>query len=62
MDRLRNIFQTGPVYEPLDTSAVLSEAQDEDQELDQQPPAKPQFSWIEYGIFFILGIAMLWAW
>lgn len=25
--------------------------------LEQKP-----FSWIEYGIFLILGVAMLWAW
>jgi solute carrier family 29 (equilibrative nucleoside transporter), member 1/2/3 len=27
-----------------------------------EPQAEVPFSWLEYGIFALLGVAMLWAW
>ncbi|KZF21727.1 hypothetical protein L228DRAFT_248457 [Xylona heveae TC161] len=52
MDRLRRLFRSEPpAYEPIEGGEQGDEAQNEE-----------KFSWIEYSIFFLLGIAMLWAW
>ncbi len=50
-------------YEPLTGSEYPTEMQQpapifEDDDEEQMVP----FSWIEYGIFGFLGVAMLWAW
>ncbi|KAI1744039.1 putative nucleoside transporter protein [Xylaria scruposa] len=59
MDRLRSLLQKGEAdeqeYQPLyeDDVALGQESDDE-----HEAP----FSWVEYGIFVVLGVAMLWAW
>ncbi|KAI1159072.1 putative nucleoside transporter protein [Nemania serpens] len=59
MDRLRDLFRKREVdeqeYRPLyeETVALGPESDDENE---------APFSWVEYGIFLVLGIAMLWAW
>lgn len=50
-------------YEPLTGSEYPTEMQQpvpifEDEDEDQMVP----FSWLEYGIFGFLGVAMLWSW
>lgn len=59
MDRLRSLFRKGEVYEqeyrPLYDDNVALEAEN-DEERDTP------FSWVEYGMFVVLGVAMLWAW
>ena len=60
MDRIKAFFSRKKVdaeeYEPLtDDSATLEESTYEAQE--ENP-----FSWLEYWIFLIIGVAMLWAW
>ena len=62
MDRIRNAFKTKTVYAP-----VNGEARDEDTESyngsdEGYTPDEKNFSWIEYSIFMLLGVAMLWAW
>jgi equilibrative nucleoside transporter 1/2/3 len=62
MDRIRKTFKSQPTYAPINT-----EAQDDDSESyvgsnESLPPEENTFSWIEYTIFTLLGIAMLWAW
>ena len=62
MDRIRNAFKAKPAYAP-----VNAEAQDEDTESyngsdEAFVPEEESFSWIEYSIFMLLGVAMLWAW
>ena len=57
MDRLSAYFRPrrrrpSQAYEPLDDERITSES------VRQLPP----FSWLEYAIFVLLGIAMLWAW
>jgi equilibrative nucleoside transporter 1/2/3 len=76
MDRLRELVSSRRTYEPLDdehdamgyerapfiataTSNSLENDEDED---DPRKSAGPSFSWIEYSVFFLLGVAMLWAW
>lgn len=58
MDRLRKLWhrQAEQPYEPLQDGDVEG-----DTEVQQQPKS-PSFSYIEYGIFLLLGISMLWAW
>ncbi|KAI0440479.1 putative nucleoside transporter protein [Xylaria telfairii] len=59
MDRLRSLFQKGEAdeqeYRPLYEDGVALEQESDD---EHETP----FSWIEYGIFVVLGVAMLWAW
>ncbi|KAL9112571.1 MAG: hypothetical protein Q9227_003142 [Pyrenula ochraceoflavens] len=69
MDRLRNLFSRKQQYEPLENGdAGTSEdtIQEEEDEISQTASVagteEKTFSWIEYGIFCLLGIAMLWAW
>lgn len=54
MDRIRKAWQGDQRYEPIEDAA----AESTDDEVEQ----KHIFSWIEYSIFFMLGISMLWAW
>ncbi|KAK3391941.1 nucleoside transporter-domain-containing protein [Sordaria brevicollis] len=60
MERLKNFITTVKAtdeeYEPLtdDTSSTLTA---EGEILEETP-----FSWIEYFIFVLIGVAMLWAW
>ena len=59
MDRVRSLLlaeQTA--YEPLEDSADVDVGESRH---DQQQSWAP-FSKLEYGIFMLLGVAMLWAW
>lgn len=55
MDRIRNALKQrrSPAYEPLDDDSDSNEP---------QRARKPRFSWLEYSIFLLLGVSMLWAW
>ncbi|KAI0542378.1 putative nucleoside transporter protein [Xylaria digitata] len=59
MDRLRSLFQKKQAdeqeYRPLYEDGVAPGPESDD---EQDVP----FSWVEYGIFVVLGVAMLWAW
>lgn len=57
MDRIRNAlkqWRSSPTYEPLDDGSDSSE--------NHQRKHTQRFSWLEYAIFLLLGISMLWAW
>ncbi|CAD6447433.1 23d4d476-8678-46f3-b51d-254de2a0a7d5 [Sclerotinia trifoliorum] len=66
IDRLRALFKKSdpePEYEPISSSSSIHE---EDVRrpvlvLPDQVEGEP-FSWFEYGIFMLIGVAMLWAW
>lgn len=70
MDRFRALFPVGNLlaifakkedeaeYEPLATETSFIDDQPE----SHDDAAMPAFSWLEYGIFALLGVAMLWAW
>lgn len=64
MDRLRNFFAAQAAYEPLDHDAATDErTQILDREAPRTRPARRRrFSWLEYAVFVVLGLAMLWAW
>lgn len=61
MDRLKDLFRSTPAYE-----AIRDQQQEDDSdsvsEETQREAEGPAFSWVEYSIFVLLGIAMLWAW
>jgi len=52
------LFHRRPSYEPLEEASDDDELHDRNQ-VDSRGRA---ISWIEYGIFLLLGVAMLWAW
>ena len=61
MERLKRLVkaQQPPEadYEPIPNDGLHgSDASEEEQEV------KTPFSWVEYSVFFLLGVAMLWAW
>lgn len=74
MDRLRGIFtgRTGrkevrdanpDEYEPLRTSSDhVIDGGEAEGERDMDETALVPFSWFEYTIFVLVGVAMLWAW
>jgi equilibrative nucleoside transporter 1/2/3 len=59
MDRLRRFFGDDTreqAYEPLEGG---SERPDGERVEDVN---NPRFSWADYSVFLLLGVAMLWAW
>ncbi|KAJ5168968.1 uncharacterized protein N7482_004562 [Penicillium canariense] len=58
MDRVRRLLADPVAYEPLEDSAE-DDAGEHGQ--GQQRPLS-RFSRLEYSVFFLLGVAMLWAW
>ncbi|KAL9577063.1 MAG: hypothetical protein Q9212_006615, partial [Teloschistes hypoglaucus] len=62
MDKVRQALQgrrpVSPSYERLDADA---DGHHHDNELDDTDSPRPASSWVEYGIFLLLGVAMLWA-
>jgi len=60
MDRIKNLFRGRPSYEPIHDG---THRDDEDaHDGSEYGEAGPPFSWVEYSIFLLLGVAMLWAW
>lgn len=66
MDRIKRFFEPAPSYAPIDAN---TDPEDEDEEEDQdvssdivQESHDHPFSWLEYSVFLLLGMAMLWAW
>ncbi|KAI9879780.1 MAG: hypothetical protein M1830_007222 [Pleopsidium flavum] len=57
MERIRKIFaRRAPAYEPVEGGSF-------DQNGERiESLNKENFSWLEYSVFLLLGIAMLWAW
>lgn len=59
MDRIKNLFKAQPSYEPIrDDREDTAESEDGSNDGEEEIP----FVWIEYSIFVLLGVAMLWAW
>ncbi|KAM0716263.1 hypothetical protein Q7P37_007708 [Cladosporium fusiforme] len=62
MDRVRRLWkgeEEEQAYEPLENS--ITEADREDV-ASAYEDTKARFSWLEYSVFLLLGISMLWAW
>lgn len=65
MERVRQLLvqeqQLAPAYEPLlEDPAEPGDAEVLTRDLDDV--RKSEFSWLVYGVFCLLGVAMLWAW
>ena len=62
MDRIRALFRR---KQREDEYAPLAEGENDLEDstfLVQEEPETIPFSWLEYAIFALLGVAMLWAW
>lgn len=76
MNRLRQLVASRRIYEsvqnepdgthyeraPFITVDGRDRNDDVEDESGLQNPVLSRFSWIEYSIFMLLGVAMLWAW
>ena len=61
MDKIKSMFRPKPDYEPLQNDIERDDDASLQDDGDEVATGSP-FSWVEYGIFLLLGIAMLWAW
>ncbi|KAK4561569.1 hypothetical protein LTR86_004248 [Recurvomyces mirabilis] len=56
MDRLKKLWRGEQPYEPLEHDVI-------DEGVQHEPTNKQKdFSYVEYSIFVLLGVSMLWAW
>ena len=64
MDRLRKMFTREPAYQPLESgdNRASDDAYSDDGFDEGVTVEQDEFSWIEYSVFLLLGMAMLWAW
>lgn len=76
MERVRTLTGRKQSYERLEADAdsgygasetrplTLDDDEEEDAELarEMRDVVEAPFEWIVYGVFFLLGVAMLWAW
>lgn len=60
MDRIRALF--APAKPAPDEYAPLTDDDDSDTLEGSVYAEEVPFSWIEYSIFALIGVAMLWAW
>jgi equilibrative nucleoside transporter 1/2/3 len=56
MERVKALLRRRSSYEPLEDGSQSRDGERTDQ------PKSQIFSWIDYSVFFLLGVAMLWAW
>ena len=64
MDRIRRLWkgeEEEQAYESLTNSITEADREDAANTFEDGH-SKPGFSWLEYGVFLLLGISMLWAW
>jgi len=72
MERIRNLATRKQSYERIDRDEgevpetrplTLGDDDYEDGEGEvREPKDEEPFEWMIYGVFFLLGVAMLWAW
>jgi len=55
MDRIRKLWRNEQPYEPIEDAST-------EDFRDHDGDKKPAFSYIDYSIFLLLGVSMLWAW
>jgi equilibrative nucleoside transporter 1/2/3 len=60
MERIKRLLGAGDApeqaYEPLEGGSEQPDG------FRTEDTMAPKFSWTEYSIFLLLGVAMLWAW
>jgi equilibrative nucleoside transporter 1/2/3 len=74
LGRVRTYFtkSDSEEYEPVNTEnddevrrpilVVPDDHFEDEEELEVEEPEGEPFSWLEYSIFLLLGVVMLWAW
>jgi hypothetical protein len=62
MDRIRNLFKAKQSYEPIHEYQDNPDISSEDGVEDAFDSEEKAFSQLEYWIFLLMGVAMLWAW
>lgn len=62
MERIKRFFEPSPAYVPVDTAPEQEEEEDDSSSQTFDEGHEPPFLWLEYLIFLLLGVAMLWAW
>ena len=62
MDRIRSLIAPRVHYEPIENEADSVSVLEGDEANEGEAVLSSTFSWLEYSIFLLLGIAMLWAW
>lgn len=62
MDRFRKLFKVQQSYEPIEGYRDDAERSEDGAEDGVESGEAPPLSHIEYWIFLLMGIAMLWAW
>ncbi|KIW44648.1 uncharacterized protein PV06_03103 [Exophiala oligosperma] len=64
MGWIKSLFGSRQDYEPLQDGAERDDGSNSshDEDIPGEEMEAAAFSWLEYGIFLLLGIAMLWAW
>jgi hypothetical protein len=65
LDKVRSLFRKVDAeqdYERIDTDIDINDEDVRRPVLILPEPHEEPFSWFEYSIFLLLGIAMLWAW
>lgn len=64
MDRFKKFLEPSQAYTPVNNAADASISDQEDEGSSQtlEENVDAPFSWLEYSIFLLLGVAMLWAW
>jgi hypothetical protein len=60
MDRIRSFF--AKKSESQEYAPLQADADDNDAATLTSTTEEPPFSWLEYSVFLLLGVAMLWAW
>lgn len=65
MDKVRALFRkpdAEPEYARIDGELDLTDEDVLRPEINPREQQQEPFSWLEYSIFLLLGVAMLWAW
>ena len=62
MERFKRLFKPQQIYTPIPDDGVEEDALSDNGSQISEQSVVPSFSWIEYGVFIVLGVAMLWAW
>ena len=63
MERIKSVFRRTPSYEPLLQNGDAGEHEESfDGPDESRREGEKAFSWADYLIFMLIGVAMLWAW
>ena len=61
MDRVKKYLSRRQSYEQIDRIGGVQDTDGTHYEVENDKAEQP-FSWLEYSVFLLQGVAMLWAW